>query len=404
VGGQDRIDLKGVVVGRTVVVLGAGVGGLSITDALGKYLPDGDRVVLVDRSDRQCLGLSLLWVLRGWRQPDQVQTSLDAISRPGLEFVRGEVEAILPGERRVRVSGREIMYDALVVALGAEAALDAVPGVAEAIAPGAPGGEFFSLNGAATLSESFRLFEGGRLCVVVTSLPFRCPAAPYEAALLLGDLLQERELRAKTTIDAFTPEPFPMPVAGSKVGQALVGLLAEHGIGFHPQSELESIDADGRELRFKSGQREAYDFVVVIPPHRPPAPLAGLRLSQAGWVPVQPRTLASPAEGVWAIGDATALVLPNGKNLPKAGVFAQSEAETAARAVARHLGHDAPEPWFAGAGWCYVEVGGGLAAQGRGNFLAEPDPEVELLPPAAVHHAAKEAEEAAWWDHWRVRA
>lgn len=389
---------------NTVVVLGAGIGGLSVAERLGEYLPDGDRVVLVDRSDRQSLGLSLLWVMRGWRQPEEIQTSLDRISRRGLEFVRGTVEAILPDERRVRVSGKELAYDALVIALGAEMAPDSVPGVAEAIGAGAPGGQFFSLDGAVALAERFQRFEGGRLVVVVTRLPFRCPAAPYEAALLLGDLLKERGLRDRTAIDAYTPEPFPMPVAGSTVGQALTSLLGEHGVGFHPQLELESIDVPSRELRFKSEQREPYDFLVVIPPHRPPAPVAALGLSEAGWVPVQPRTLASPMDGVWAIGDVTSLPLPNGKILPKAGVFAQGEAETAARAVARHLGREAPEPYFSGDGWCYIEVGDGKAAYGRGNFLAPPNPDIELLPPDAVHHQAKEVEEATWRDRWRTHA
>lgn len=389
---------------RTVIVLGAGIGGLCVAEKLGDYLPDGDRVVLVDRSDRQLLGLSLLWVLRGWRSPDQVQTNVDRIARRGVEFVRGEVEAIVPAERKVRVSGSELAYDALVIALGAEMSSGVVPGLGEATAGVSPGGEFFSLEGAAALAERFGAFDGGRLCVAVTRLPFRCPAAPYEAALLLGDLLKERGLRDQTTIDAFTPEPFPMPVAGSRVGQALIGLLGERGIGFHPQQELESVDVRAHELRFKSGRTEGYDFLVVIPPHRPPAPVAALGFSEAGWVPVEPRTLAAPAEGVWAIGDVASLPLVDGKNLPKAGVFAQGEAEIAAQAVARHLGYAAPEPWFSGNGWCYVEVGDGMAAYGSGNFLAEPGPKVELSPPSIEHHRAKEAEEAAWRERWRTPA
>jgi sulfide:quinone oxidoreductase len=108
------------------------------------------------------------------------------------------------------------------------------------------------------------------------------------------------------------------------------------------------------------------------------------------------------AEGVWAVGDVTALVLANGKNLPKAGVFSRHQAEAAARAVARHLGYDAPEPWFSGQGACFVEVGEGMAAYGSGDFLAEPGPRVELSPPSIEHHRAKEAEEAGWIARWRA--
>ena len=51
---------------KTVVVLGAGVGGLTAAAELRKVLPAHDRIVLVDRSFTSSLGLSLLWVMRGY--------------------------------------------------------------------------------------------------------------------------------------------------------------------------------------------------------------------------------------------------------------------------------------------------------------------------------------------------
>jgi sulfide:quinone oxidoreductase len=272
-----------------------------------------------------------------------------------------------------------------------------MPGLDEAIGSGEPAGEYFSVEGVGALVDRLQRFQGGRVCVVVTRLPFRCPAAPYEGALLLADRLREA-----ATVDVFTPEPLPMPVAGPEVGKALAKLLPEHGVTLHPQVELEGVDARTRELRFGSGRRETYDFLVAIPPHRPPRVVAGARFSASGWVPVHPRTMATPAEAVWAIGDVTSLVLANGRNLPKAGVFSRHQAEAAARAVARHLGYEAPEPWFSGQGACFVEVGGELAAYGSGDFLAEPGPRVELSPPSIEHHRAKEAEEAGWLARWRA--
>lgn len=58
---------------KTVLILGAGVGGLTTADTLRQLLPPEDRIILVDRSFDGTLGLSLLWVLRGWRRPDDVR-------------------------------------------------------------------------------------------------------------------------------------------------------------------------------------------------------------------------------------------------------------------------------------------------------------------------------------------
>jgi sulfide:quinone oxidoreductase len=219
---------------------------------------------------------------------------------------------------------------------------------------------------------------------LVAGVPFKCPAAPFEAAFLAADLLRSRGVGDEVTIDAFTPDPFPMPVAGPVVGNALVQMLQGHDIGFHPNKAVERIDPDSQEVFFADGTCETFDLLAVVPPHVASPAVASTSLGPAGWIPVDARTLATKADGVWALGDATVITLPNGKPLPKAAVFAEGEAEVVATGVARYLGYDAPETRFAGDGACYVEVGDHQAAKGAGNFLDPPAPAVTLEPPSTT--------------------
>jgi sulfide:quinone oxidoreductase len=276
-----------------------------------------------------------------------------------------------------------------------------VPGLADALQAGGAE-QLYTVQGAHSLHRRLLEMREGRLVVLVAGLPFKCPAAPFEAALLAADLLRETGRREHVRIDTITPDPLPMPVAGPAVGQALVGMLDRHDIGFLPRRAIERVEGDGGRLLFGDGSREEYDLLAVVPPHRPPGAVARAGLGASGWIPVDARTLAAEPEGVWAIGDVTLLTLPNGKPLPKASVFAEGEAEVVAHGVARHLGYDAPEPWYAGHGSCYIELGGHVAAKGEGNFLEPPAPAVTLHDPCGHFHQEKVDQETDWLKRWNA--
>src|SRR5688572_24830779 len=72
---------------KTVVVLGAGVGGLTVASRLRERLPDKDRILLIDRSFDGTLGLSLLWIMRGWRTPEDVRVRPASAALPGIEMI-----------------------------------------------------------------------------------------------------------------------------------------------------------------------------------------------------------------------------------------------------------------------------------------------------------------------------
>jgi sulfide:quinone oxidoreductase len=233
--------------------------------------------------------------------------------------------------------------------------------------------------------------------VAVSSLPYKCPAAPYEAALLLDDDLRRRGLRDVSEIDVCSPEPAPMPVAGAVMGAAVVDLMESKGIRFHPGSKVERFEPSKAEIVFADGSRRGYELLAGIPPHRAPGVIATSGLADdTGWIPVDRDTLETVHEGVYAIGDVTTIILANGKPLPRAGVFAHGEGLRVARGIAaRFTGSPAPPP-FDGAGFCWVETGQGRAAFADGLFFAEPDPVVALRRPGRWWHLGKVLFERSW--------
>jgi sulfide:quinone oxidoreductase len=140
-----------------------------------------------------------------------------------------------------------------------------------------------------------------------------------------------------------------------------------------------------------------------VPPHAAPAPVVQAGLTdETGWIPVNPRTMETNHEGVYAVGDVTSISTPNGyvPFLPKAGVFAHGQAEVVAINIAANIkGRGKMKEWD-GQGSCFLEVGGGQSAFVKGNFFAEPKPEIEFHMPGRVWHAQKVIFEKYWMRHW----
>ena len=117
---------------RTIVILGAGIGGIVTANLLRKTLPRAHRVVLVEREERHIFLPSLLWLMTGQRTPEQISQPLDTLRKQGIELIRGNIEHIDPQRRMVKVNGIELTGDYLVIALGAELAPETIPGLAQA--------------------------------------------------------------------------------------------------------------------------------------------------------------------------------------------------------------------------------------------------------------------------------
>ncbi len=367
---------------ESILILGGGIGGVVAANALRSRLSRDHRIVVVDREPAFTLAASFLWVMSGDRTPAQVSRPLDRLQRKGIEVVRGEVERVDPERREAVVGGKTLQGDRLIVTLGAEFALDAIPGLADA------GHTFCTLDGATRLRAALEQFRAGRVVVLTAAPAYKCPAAPYEAAMLLEADFRRRGVRKAVELSVYSAEPGPMGVAGPEVSAAVRGMVERKGIAYHPDHQIARVQ--GRRIEFTNGASAEFDLLVYVPPIRPPRALAGSGLvDESGWVRVDRQTMATRFPGVYALGDVTMIPLSIGKPLPRAGVFAHNQAEVVARNIAREVGGKGHVARFDGHGSCFIETGGGKAGYGAGDFYGEPRPAVKVRRPSRLWHAGK---------------
>lgn len=377
----------------TILILGAGTGGIITAKQISKFVathkqPETVKILLFEKEEKNVFAPSLLWLMVGKRKPQNVYRKTSKISGAGIELVMGNIEKVDPESITVTSNGKEYKGDYMVVSLGVEQQ---------------PehnlqnfGHDFFTLNGASDFYNQLKNFKKGKMAVLVPSLPFKCPAAPYEAAMLIQSFISKGGLAKNIEVALFTPEPGPMPVAGKMLSDAVRQMVQTKGIAYYPEHQLAS--ATTSELSFTNGSKYNYDLLVYTPKHTCPTVIKNSPLlGKSGWIEVNRNTMETPFPNVYAIGDITSIPLEMGKPLPKAGVFAHYQAETVANNIIRSIKGLQPDKIFTGEGQCFLEMGNGKAGYAGGNFYGSPLPEVKMKSPGYRWHFAKVLFEKFWF-------
>lgn len=366
---------------QTVLILGGGFGGLAAANEARRLLPSDTAVIVVDRSEEFVVGAAKTWVALGENRRDDVVHSRERLGKRGIEFLQANVQRIATADRTVETDAGTIQYDYLVIALGAEIARDAIPGLSEGAY------DFYTLDAAERLRTALERFDGGRVIVLNTRPGYKCPPAPYEGAMLLADHLRKRGKQAEVSMVTFEGA-LPLMTAGPEMGRFIVAELEKAGVEYVPQHRVVSVDAASRVLKFESGEM-SYDLLVATPPHAAPGVVkdAGLT-NDSGWIPVEPQMCSVEGhERLFAIGDVTVLPLPGRFNpdvplvLPKAGVIAEKQGVIVARNIALDMAGRGSRAEYDGTAFCYVETGGNHAARGDGQFFAMPNPSMAARTP-----------------------
>jgi sulfide:quinone oxidoreductase len=367
-------------VSTSVLILGAGFGGLELATTLSESLDERIEVTLIDRGEAFVFGFSKLDVMFGRTSPEAVRLPYREIAKSGVRVVQETIVAIDPENRRVITDAGEYEGDVLVVALGADYDLEATPGLAEG------GNEFYSVAGAERLAQVLPTFTRGRALVGVCGAPFKCPPAPSEAALLLHEYLSARGVREECEISFVLPLPSPVPPS-PETSAALERAFRERGIEFVPNTRVAALDGARKVAVFEGGGEMAYDLFLGVPKHRAPDVVRAAGMVEDVYIPVNPRTLETRYPGVYAVGDVAAV------GVPKAGVFAEGAARVVARALIARIERGEEEPAgeeYDGRGSCYIEFGGGRVGRVDVDFMSGPKPTGTFQEPSEALVAQKQ--------------
>jgi len=396
---------------KRVLILGAGFGGLAAANLLRKSLSrELCQITVVDKNPYFMMGLVNLWILSGSRKIEDSQVALNKLEHKGIIFLNDEISQIDASENEVitRSHYGKLEYDYLIVALGAELAPEQIDGF--------EGNEscfnVYDSHQVPNLRERILSLKSGRIVISITDIPYKCPPAPYEISLLINDILIKNGTRSSIDLHIYGPALVALPVAGTRVSQDVVTLLNDNDIQFHSQHKLKKV-LDKHTIEFENGNKTNYDLLIVIPPHQVPQVIKKSDLltnEDQHWINVDKFTLRTKYRNVFAIGDVTEIRLDNGITIPKAGIFAEGEANVVSQQIIHEIknknknknnnAEKALTSRFDGKGFCFMEVGNKKAGYIAADLYNEAGPTVRLDPPSEELYQQKLDFERSRLNEW----
>jgi NADPH-dependent 2,4-dienoyl-CoA reductase/sulfur reductase-like enzyme len=371
-----------------VVVVGGGFGGATAARYLKLWGGTAVDVTLVERNEGfiSCPMSNL--VIAGVRDPISIAQGYAGLEAQGVKRVRGEVVAIDPAGKTVRlVDGSTLRWDRLVLAPGIDFMLDPIPGLAAAYDSGRAVHAWKAGTQTLALRRQLEaLPDGGVVLMSIPKAPYLCPPGPYERACLIASYLRRAKPRAKLLVLDANPE-----VQSKKA--LFERAFAQHHAGvleYRPNAELKEVA--GGVARFEFEDIKA-DVLNLIPPQRAGDLAKDFANVNRRWVGVDWLTMqAQAAPGVHVVGDA----ILSAPGMPKSGHLANQQAKLAAAAVLALLQGEAvnPEPVVMNTCYSFVTPGEAMHVASVHQYDAV-EKTMKTVPGSGGVSPAASAQEAA---------
>jgi NADH dehydrogenase len=354
----------------TVVIVGAGFGGLAAARALAKTPV---RVVVVDRSNHHLFQPLLYQVATAALSPGEIASPIRRILRHqrNAEVLLATVTAIDADSRRIILKDGELRYDYLILATGATHSYFGhddwepfAPGLKTIIDAIEIRRRFLSAFEIAERETDDALRRAWMTFVIVGAGPTGVELAGTLAEVARNTLARDfrhidpRQARVILVEGA----PRVLPTFGDPLSEKARQQLEALGVEVRLDALVTTIDGDGVNL----GDERIVAKTVLWAAGVAASPLGqslGVQLDRAGRVIVTPSLTINCHDEIFVIGDL-AHVEQHGKPVPGVAPAAMQMGRYAARCIVDRLAHRPPAPFS------YVDKGS-LATIGRAAAVAD---------------------------------
>jgi len=332
-----------------IVVLGGSFAGLTAAFELKRALGEKAEVTVIARYEQFVFIPSLIWVVPGWRRPDQITFDLKSALEPrGIIFIHARADRIEPIQNRVVSSVGDFSYDYLVIATGPHFDWDAVPGM------GPHGGYTHSVCSLPHAVEAGRagrefLKEPGPVVLGATQYA-SCFGAEYEMVFNIDRALREAKVRDRAPITFITSEPFlgHFGIGGMGKGRQMLELFYKF-LKIEPIVNAATEKVTRGAIHLQDGRAIPFKYAIVIPPFKG---VEAIRNSpglgdERGFVPTNARYQHPTYKNIYAAGVAVAVKPPAPTpvpcGVPKTGYMSEVMAKVAAHNIVAEITRKPPK-------------------------------------------------------------
>ena len=285
---------------KHIAIVGGNFAGLTAATALSTR----HAVTLIDPTRHFEWVPHIHEVLSGVKTPQGLRLDRAAIIRQaGHRFLRDRVAALHPAQGRlVTASGRELAFDACIVAVGAEWDTHHLPGVSRHALP------FRSVADALAIERRLRaMARAGRPLRIVIA------GAGIAGVEALGEILRRHRDLAGLSVDMVEAGERLLPCLPAALDADLRRLCAPYAVRFRTAMTIAAVTAKG--VRLDDGRRLRSDLTLWTAGLAPPPLLreSGLAQPPQRWADVHPTLQSRHADNVFVAGDAAQWPQPLGK-------------------------------------------------------------------------------------------
>lgn len=353
-----------------ILILGGGFGGLSVANEIRNSIPSSQvKITIIDKKNWFMVGFAKLWIMNGTRTFENSTGSLFDLAKKQIEFLNEEILQIDLENKIVKTTLKETSYDFLVIAMGAALDPQKISGLTE------NGLNLYDYRESEKIHDKILNLQSGKIAISITSMPYKCPPAPFEASLLIDSMLRKAGTRDSIEIHFYSPAPITLPAAGPEISKKILDHISSEKIIFHPSCKIKSVEPN--KIIFEDNQAD-FDLLLAVPPHVAPNVIYESGLAQEDNFILINRDCKTSYENVYAIGDVTSLKVTDTMTVPKAGVFAEGEGLTVAKSIISKIQSKKDSTLFDGKGGCFIESGRGTASMIQVDMFSESGPSTEL--------------------------
>ena len=378
-----------------IIVMGAGLGGMSAAYELRETLGDAHRITVIGDGERFSFTPSNPWVAVGWRSPADVTLAAgEHLGRKGIGFLPDPVVEILAGEKQVLTrSGERLPYDYLLICTGPQLAFDEVPGMGPE--PGHTQSICTTPHALSAWTRYQAFLDKPGPVVIGAAQGASCFGPAYEFAMILDADLRKRKLRDKVPMCFVTSEPYIGHMGLGGVGDSrglMESELRQRHIKWVTNARVTQVregemavtehDDDGKP---KKDYLLPFAYAMLLPAFKGVPAVAAVEglCNPRGFVIVDAHQRSPRYPEIFASGDSVAIPpvepTPVPTGAPKTGFMIESMVTTIVRNIESELGG---RPATAEGTWnavCLADMGDSGVA-----FVALPQ-----IPPRNVTWAKK---------------